>query len=223
MIPSVDFEITLKDNTTGRSVTVPVLPISGELEYLDGDQQPIAVNILDLGTIEIPAGVALDSVGWESIFPTRHDPSYCTVGAGQLLTPVAYRNQFSTWKDQGASLQLICPAASLNKTVFVRSFTWRARGAEGDLYYRVQLTEYKKLAPKKVRPDGSPISSGLTADDRPPMPKPAAATTYTVKSGDTLSLIGKKVSKPWRTIYEANKAVIGPDPNKIYPGQVLRV
>jgi hypothetical protein len=223
MIPSVSFEITLKDNTTGNSLTIPVLPTSGELEYLDGDQQPITVDILDLGTVEIPAGVGLDICGWESFFPARHDPSYTAVGPSLLKQPMEYRNQFSAWKDDGASLQLICAAAGLNKTVFVKSFTWKARGAEGDLYYKVLLTEYKKLAPKKVRPDGSPISTGLTADDRPPMPEPATASTYTVVSGDTLSLIGKKVPKAWKTIYEDNKDVIGPNPNLIKPGQVFNV
>lgn len=221
-IPNTKVEITLKDNETGRSVTIPVLPTNGELAYNDGDQKPISVDIVDLGTVEIPAGVELDSCGWESFFPARHDPSYCAVGPGQLKKPVDYRNQFSTWKDSGSSLQLICAAAGLNKTVYVKSFTWKLKGAEGDFYYRVLLTEYKKLAPKKVTPDGQPVATGQTADDRPAQAAEAApATTYTVKSGDTLSLIGKAVGKPWKTIYDDNKTVIGPNPNLIKPGQVL--
>jgi hypothetical protein len=222
MIPGVKFEITLKDNTTGQSVTVPVLPINGALSYVDGDQQPISVNILDLGTVEIPAGVALDSCGWDSLFPAQHDPSYCAVGPGQLRKPVEYRNMFSAWKDAGTSLQLICPAANLNKTVYLKSFSWTARGAEGDLYYSVLFTEYRKLAPKKVAIGGT-LRSGPTPADRPPMPATPKPQTYTVQSGDTLSLIGKKLGINWKTIYENNKAVIGANPNVIIPGQVLKI
>ena len=47
--------------------------------------------------------------------------------------------------------------------------------------------------------------------------------TYTVKSGDTLSKIGSHHGVAWREIYEANKDVIGDNPDKIHPGQTLRI
>jgi len=47
--------------------------------------------------------------------------------------------------------------------------------------------------------------------------------TYTVKSGDTLTAIGKHHGVAWREIHEANKDVIGDDPDKIRPGQKLRI
>jgi len=51
------------------------------------------------------------------------------------------------------------------------------------------------------------------------------AEFYTVKSGDSLSKIAKKVygnAMAYPTIFEANKPMLS-DPNKIYPGQVLRI
>jgi nucleoid-associated protein YgaU len=47
--------------------------------------------------------------------------------------------------------------------------------------------------------------------------------TYTVKSGDSLSKIGQHHGVAWREIYEANKDLIGDDPDKIHPGQTLRI
>lgn len=56
----------------------------------------------------------------------------------------------------------------------------------------------------------------------PPAPPPVR--TYTVQAGDTLSGIAAKLGLPgWQGLYEANAAVIGPDPNLIFPGQVLSV
>jgi hypothetical protein len=56
---------------------------------------------------------------------------------------------------------------------------------------------------------------------------PAAAPplrTYTVRSGDTLSGIAAAHGLDgWQRLYEANRGVIGGDPNRIYPGQVLVV
>ena len=51
------------------------------------------------------------------------------------------------------------------------------------------------------------------------------ATMYTVKSGDSLSGIAKAVygdPMKYTAIFEANKPMLK-DPNKIYPGQVLRM
>lgn len=46
--------------------------------------------------------------------------------------------------------------------------------------------------------------------------------SYTVKSGDTLSKIGKHYGVAWREIFEANKDTLK-DPDKIFPGQKLRI
>ncbi|MBR8837150.1 MAG: LysM peptidoglycan-binding domain-containing protein [Stigonema ocellatum SAG 48.90 = DSM 106950] len=50
--------------------------------------------------------------------------------------------------------------------------------------------------------------------------------TYTVQPGDSLSAIAQKFygdgsEQSWRKIYDANQAVIGPDPNQIQVGMVL--
>ena len=51
------------------------------------------------------------------------------------------------------------------------------------------------------------------------------ATFHTVESGDTLSKIAKQVygdANAYMKIFEANKPMLS-DPNKIYPGQTLRI
>jgi nucleoid-associated protein YgaU len=51
------------------------------------------------------------------------------------------------------------------------------------------------------------------------------SSTYTVQSGDTLGKIAREVygsSSKYMTIFEANTPMLK-DPNKIYPGQVLRI
>jgi len=47
--------------------------------------------------------------------------------------------------------------------------------------------------------------------------------TYEIKSGDSLSKIAQKYpNMTWQKIYDANKDTIS-DPNKIYPGQKIRI
>ncbi len=56
-------------------------------------------------------------------------------------------------------------------------------------------------------------------------PAPAVATDkYTVKSGDSLSKIAKAHygdAMKWKALYEANKGLIGENPDMIQPGQEL--
>src|SRR5262245_44635729 len=59
----------------------------------------------------------------------------------------------------------------------------------------------------------------------PPAGAASAAKTYTVKAGDTLSGIAKAQlgdANAYMKIFEANKDQLS-DPNKIKPGQVLRL
>lgn len=57
-------------------------------------------------------------------------------------------------------------------------------------------------------------------------PKPQAPASgpnsYTVVPGDTLSQIAaQRTSEPWRRLYERNAAVVGSNPDLIFPGEVL--
>lgn len=49
------------------------------------------------------------------------------------------------------------------------------------------------------------------------------AAEYVVKPGDNLSKIGAKLGKNWRDIYEANKDIIGSNPDHIQVGWKLKV
>ena len=67
-------------------------------------------------------------------------------------------------------------------------------------------------------------ATGATGPVGPPGPAGGgtAQRTHTVVSGDILSKIADKYpGVSWRQIYEANKAVIGADPDTIQPGMVL--
>lgn len=63
---------------------------------------------------------------------------------------------------------------------------------------------------------------GGTADTSPA----AEQKTYTVKSGDNLRKIAKHLygdEMRWKELYEANKATIGNNPDRIQPGMELTV
>lgn len=85
------------------------------------------------------------------------------------------------------------------------------------------------LFDRKKKADFSNVQSGSSS--KPDRTKEPAAgdqpreTTYTVKSGDSLSAIAKREygdAGKWRRIYEANRDTID-NPDLIHPGQELRI
>jgi nucleoid-associated protein YgaU len=60
----------------------------------------------------------------------------------------------------------------------------------------------------------------------PPVEEPVPSKTYVVRQGDTLSNIAQRAysdGSQFTLIYEANKNVIGPNPNNLLPGQILYI
>jgi LysM repeat protein len=59
---------------------------------------------------------------------------------------------------------------------------------------------------------------------RPAESRAASSVIYRVKAGDTLSVIAKWFSlHGYGTLYAANEAVIGSDPNLIFPGERITI
>ncbi len=77
---------------------------------------------------------------------------------------------------------------------------------------------------KEPLPDFSSVQSGGSST-APSAPSQDGEETYTVKKGDSLSKIAKRVygdAQQWRKIHEANRDIID-NPDLIHPGQVLKL
>jgi nucleoid-associated protein YgaU len=84
----------------------------------------------------------------------------------------------------------------------------------------------KERQPEEDRVGRAPTGVPRRAPKRAPATKFVAE--HTVEEGDTLSGIalkyyGSATKDMWMVIYNANKSVIGDDPNLIKPGQVLKI
>jgi hypothetical protein len=216
----LNIDITLRDNVTGDYVKVPIIPEA--IYYQNGETQAVSVNILNLGTVNFPSGTDLDTVNWGSFFAANYDPGYCKYSDQQ--TPVYYRDKFTEWKKGLTSLQLIIPVIDINLEVYVNTFNWELSGAAGDITYQVALKEYRHIKPKQIATSETTLSTTKNPENRPELVNKVAIDKYTVQTGDTLTRISKITGvNPWQTIYSKNKSTIGPDPDKIYPGQVFNI
>jgi nucleoid-associated protein YgaU len=97
----------------------------------------------------------------------------------------------------------------------------------------VKKAPAKKVV-KKVVKKAAPVAkaaSAVAAKPLAPAPvvtQPRIKAWHVVAAGDTPSTITQKYygsTEPakWTAIYEINKTAIGPDPNQLRPGMVLRI
>lgn len=101
---------------------------------------------------------------------------------------------------------------------------------DGKLYFHGTVNtqaEVNKIwdALKTVPDWKNDIVADIKATGAPAAAAPAAATTYTVKAGDTLSKISKELlgdANAYMGIFNANRDQLS-DPDKIKPGQVLKI
>lgn len=75
-------------------------------------------------------------------------------------------------------------------------------------------------APERTEPRAEPRAD---RDEGQRQPLRRGDGNYTVRAGDTLSRIAAAHGTGWREVYEANRDVIGGDPDVILPGQRLHV
>lgn len=98
-----------------------------------------------------------------------------------------------------------------------------------DLIVKIELKQWREYGTKTVnisfnmqKPKAVVEPQRETASS----PAPSTAQSYTVVKGDCLWNIAKKFygnGSKYSTIYNANRSVVGGNPNLIYPGQVLTI
>jgi hypothetical protein len=195
-----------------------IFPVNPEEISIRRDRQFETVNILPLGEIDVPQQEKVREISFSSFFPKLHDDRYCGCGGeSKHPDPQDAMNRLTAIMNGKTPVRLIISDTAVNVLAFLSAHNSTFHGGEpGDVYFDVTFRTYRDL---KVKTAGTGASGTPARPDHRPVPK-----VYAVKSGDTLWAIAKLLlgdGSKWRTLYEKNKTVIGPDPNRIRPGQKL--
>lgn len=193
------------------------LPVNPSVFNVQVGSKNETVNVVDLGDVNLLGGEALAGIELSSFFPAQYAP-YCAYR--NIPDPYSAVKILEQWRKSKKPLRLIITETDINLLCTIESFEYGEQGGPRDVYYTLSLKEYRYINIGQVVDQPTTVLGvSETRPDTKPKPK-----TYTVKSGDNLSLISKRVygdSSKWRQIYEANKSVIGSNPNLIKPGQQL--
>lgn len=207
-------EFWLTFNNSAERLQLPVNP--GEFRIRTGNLNT-TTEIQDLGELNLIGKEKLAEIELSSFFPARWAP-YCAYRS--IPDPYDAVATIEGWRKSGRPVRLIITGTPVNQVCAIESFEYGERGGSRDVEYSLLLREYRFVQVRKVQ-DQLPAGQKAPRPDTRPQPK-----VYTVKAGDSLYMIAKRVygnGAKWRDLYAANKASIGPDANLIKPGQQLVV
>ena len=207
-------QIWLKGSTPIR---FPVLPSEYKIQ---GSRGVETVNVNALGEVDLGGMRGLRTVSFSSFFPKRYNSGYCEFR--RIKNPMQYVKQIERII-AGGPTKIIITGTPINFPCRITSFEWGEDDGTGDVSFSITLKEHRKIAISQssvVAESGATDGDTTKREDTREKPK-----TYTVKRGDCLSSIARKLtgSSDWHALYEQNKSVIGSNPNLIRDGTVLVV
>ncbi len=210
----------------GAQILLPVTP--SEIMTKTGNQNK-TVYILNLGEINLAKKTGLQEIFFTALLPGRQYSFVQTEGG--FHEPEYFLNQFKEYKAAAEPVQLILfrrladgsQTFCGNTEVLLEDYTVTEKGGEqGDFWVELHWKEWKaaKSIRYSVKKDSG--SSVLVEQGQERQAKTPAAS-YTVKKGDCLWNIAKQQLGDGTKYQEIAKKNGIYDPNKIYPGQVLKL
>lgn len=213
-----------------------LLPVTPDKLTIKINGNNKTINLIDEGEINILKKAGLAEVEFTCMLPNVKYPfgvyKAGFVGASYFLS------YFKALKDSKLPFQFIVTRSfpngrdifNTNMKVSLESYTIEESADEGfDCMVKIKLKRWRNYGTKtvKVSIQQEKTTAALeTSREAESAPTPETNQTYTVKKGDCLWTIARKFygsGAKYTTIYNANKGVIGGNPNLIYPGQVLTI
>ena len=194
----------------GEELRLPVPP----LPYGWGVGQNVReLTVNGTGTVYLPGDGAAHSAALEFLLPARSYP-FCAPGA--VADPDYYLTRLTAWIQGKKIVRYVVPGR-INARVVLEELTFEERDGTGDVSCKLYLKESPALE--------AVTSEAAAGSGRPAMETAAAAQTYTVVSGDCLSVICRRFyGNGTAKYYNALAAYNGiQNPHLIFSGQVLTI
>ncbi|MCX4202300.1 LysM peptidoglycan-binding domain-containing protein [Clostridioides difficile] len=179
-------------------------------------------NVLKLGEIAVFGGVGLRTTEISSFFPNK-DYTFCDYTG--FPSPYDCANKIEKWMNEGFILRFTVTETNINMEVIIDSFKYEEKDCTGDVYFTLNLKEYKRIQIPKVNTTSANTDLSSTKDV--PLTKGFEVKnkqrTHKVGKGDSLWSLAKKYygnGDLWKKIYDANKKLIK-NPDIIKDGWVL--
>lgn len=204
----------------GTLFEFPVLPEKVVVSY--GSKND-SVQVCGVGEVTILQDSSAVTIQFSSCFPKKYFSGY---RVKQPPNPQKAMKQILSMKESKKPVRFSITGMKLSMYCTIESFEIQEQGGDPEtIYYTLKLKEYRSVKVRKIKVDVSTKKATISSSEER-TDNTQTGQTYTVVSGDCLWNIAKKFygeGAKYTIIYDANREVIGGNPNLIYPGQVLTI
>lgn len=214
------YQMWLTFNAEKEKIRFPVLPESITVSMGSKDE---SVDIVGLGEILIAQGRPATTISFSSFFPAAKFPG---IAVEKITDPKTLCDKIEKWKDSTKPVHFIITGRNTDMYCRIEKFVATENGGDtGTIHFDISLKEHREPKVRKIdvseTTQTATISQDTARTDNSTIP-----STYTVKKGDCLWNIAKRyfgTGTAYKQIYNANKSVIGSNPNLIKPNMVLNL
>lgn len=216
------YEIWITYNSNKKRMRFPVLPDKIQVSYPDENDKVYVYGVGDVTIKKHPGAFVLK---WSGFFPAHK----CQGCISNPKLPDEYVDFLKKVMSLETPAKIVFTGSPIgvNSPCTIKFDADEQGGDVGTVNYSITITEFEKVSTRKIKVKKSKgKKKGKIKKKSNRTNTKTKITKYTVKSGDCLFNIAKKVygsGNKWRTIYEANKKVIGSNPNKLKIGMVLKI
>lgn len=214
------YEMWLTFNAEKEKIQLPVLP---EKFQIKNGSKNNSIDITGLGEIIIMQSRPALQFSFSSFFPAARFPG---IQVSSITKPLTLIERINEWKASKKPIHFICTACGIDLFCAIEKFDYSEVGGDPGTYqYSIVLKEYREITVRQVKVDIQKATATVQKEE-PRVDNTVQPKTYTVVRGDCLWNIAKKLygnGALYTKIYNANKGVIGSNPNLIYAGQVLTI
>lgn len=215
---TTNYQMWLTYDAEREKIQLPVLP---ERFKTKNGSHNSSMDIVGLGEIVVLKSRPALQFTFSSFFPATRFPG---IQVTHIIQPLAIIQRINRWKAEKKPIHFIATACGVDLYVVITDFTYEEVGGDPGTYqYSMTLKEYREIIVRQVKVN-TQLQTATVQKERPRVDNSVQPKTYTIKSGDCLWNISKKYygnGSDYKKIYDANKNVIGGNPNLIHPGQVL--
>ena len=162
----------------GGDVRFPVMPEEFGADFTHEYWTP---RVVGLGEIVMPGGQSMETISWDSFFPSYYDSDYVGIPANLLEDPKSITARLIWTMRFKMNCMLIVGGGIWTDQVVITNFNYRHKAGEiDDIYYTISMKRYRapvvstSINPDAVKDTGWPKDPRGTDQPAVPIPTPAA-------------------------------------------------
>lgn len=146
--------IEISADNRSQTIVLPVNPATFEFSEAKQNQK---INLTNMGEINLLGNRGLLTGTIQSFFPGINSPFYRYADR----SPMEYILTLKAWKNSDEPVRLIVSGSDINHAMAIDNLTYSQREGHDDIYFTLELSEYRYLNVPSVRVSSAVKDNGL--------------------------------------------------------------